>query len=131
MEENEELDSDFNFYEPQSRGKMPYVNKYPGTPIVKVTGSLVSVSENAQIKIGVNKKSEVGFSEKDGIFYISVLPIDSKIKGFKVWPMENTKSIYLQCKSLIKKGFPKGFYEISESVYHKGIDWYELKPFEF
>lgn len=125
--------SEFNIYErlDKGTGRGSFLAKYPDKSLILINTKVTSISQYAQQKLRITKEDRVVFSERNGIKYMAVLPIDSSIKGYKVQIMNNSKSMYIASTSLIKRGFKGGYYELKEPIYSGGIDWFEIEPFDF
>lgn len=134
MKEKKEIDlSEFDIYERDGSGACGYVslaNLHPDKPIITINKFVVTISKCVQDKIRVKKGDYVVFSRREGIEYMAVVPMDSKMAGYKVGSTNKSKSLYVSAFKIIKNKFKVGVYVLLEPIFVGGIDWFELEPFE-
>ncbi len=121
--------SEFEIFERLADTGAPLMSRYPNKPLVLVGKNLAAVSPLGIKKIGIAKDSRLVFSKRNEIGHIASLPITSNINGYKVQRINRSKQVFIASKSLIKRGFQEGYYEIKEPIFAGGIDWFELEPF--
>ena len=106
-----------------------HLGKFIGKPLVFLNNSVGSMNDDASKKLGAKNSDAVVFAKRNDIMYVAVLPFDSKIRGF-ILKDRGSKSgtLFFNISKVYK--YDKGIYEILESVYSGGIDWFELELIE-
>jgi hypothetical protein len=99
----------------------------PAITIRKTSGAINSF---AQELMDIKDGDSVLMSKKDGILYICVLPMDSKLVGFVAKKYSNASSLrYRSLPLVIKYEIKAGIYQLTGEILHdstRSIDWYKL-----
>ncbi len=121
--------SEFLIFEKLHSGPNSLICINKDKPLLSIGKSLISIGNTACKKMGVEKNSLVAVSTREDVIYFCILPMDSKIKGYKIQKYSSS-SLYVVSKSLINRGIQKGVYLVGDSLFVGGIDWFELEKFE-
>lgn len=120
--------SEFNVFH-QRPSREVIISKYPDKPLIVIHPTLVSISHPAQEKLFCTKVDKILFSKRGESYYAGIQSIDSTMKGYAVYAMTNSKSLYIHGKRLVLRGLEPGNYLVGEPVFSGGIDWFELELF--
>lgn len=119
----------FNIFEATRKGaRGSVISKNSDKPLIFISTLIATLTESSKIKVQLEKDSKCVFAEKGGVNYFAVLPLDSKVFGYKTVSMKHSKNIYVPTKKAVSDGLNVGLYEICDPVFSGNIDWYELNP---
>lgn len=129
MKKNTKTESGFELFERMTNGRCNSLySQNPEIPIILITKTTINFGKCAYEKIGLNEKNRYILAKKDDVFYISILGIDSKIKGYKVNQV-SPQVMRSSSKTFIERGVVEQAYKILDPILINGVDWFELEIF--
>lgn len=124
-------ESTFKVFDSEGKsGKGSLYNVRSNIPLVHIGDNLGSISPCAQNKIGVTKKDRVVISIKDDDYFIAIIPLESKIIGYKIFIAKGGLSFGFSSKSSVERGVQIGYYKVLDPIYKNEIDWFKLELWE-
>ena len=122
---------DFNILEMLTNGVKGTYSLHSETPIISIAGTVTGVGKKAIEYLRAKVDDRVVLLEKQGVWYIAILPFDSKIKGYKVsmTSKKNNSLFIFNCRAK-ERGLSVGYYKLLPPIYVGGIDLFELEPFD-
>lgn len=120
---------EFEIFEPLSAGSVQSYSKHPDEPLIGFSKSHMGLSKKALEFIRATIKDQVVILNKNGAFYLAVISLTSKIKGYNLFTATGGTCVYANFK-IEKRGFDVGYYKLLDPIYVGGLDLFELEPFE-
>ena len=101
---------------------------YPEVPLISVMNIGVGFGKKAIEYLKLNKKSFVIFIRIEEVYYLAILPFDSKIEGYSI--VEQGKNNMVCGFKAHERGFETGYYKLLEPIFELDMDLFELERFE-
>jgi hypothetical protein len=122
---------DFELFQKMAAtGAVHAFNEHPDLSLINITKSYITISNTAVKQIGLKTDSRIITADKDGILYLVCLPFNSQLSGYK--RLKDTRLSYpvYSINYKMKSKFNTGIYEIVDTIFVSGLDFYELKFFK-
>jgi hypothetical protein len=68
-------------------------------------------------------------SQQTSNWYFAIIPITSKISGYRVYIEKGSRGVLkVNARSIVKRGLPRGVYRVGDPTYNSktGIEWFPL-----
>lgn len=121
---------DFNLIERLSNGMKRTYSLYKDVNLIGVTKTVVTIGVPSVNFLKCKKDDRCILLEKQGVWYLAILPFDSKIKGYKLnHPSSGGGILIFNCNAN-ERGLSIGYYNLIEPIYVNGLDLFELEQFD-
>lgn len=102
-------------------------------PVVNVSPKTISFNKASEKLLCLRDGVRVAFAIRNGYTYVAALPHDCKIRGLMLKKQGGATTYRALILPFMRESLPLdflGYWELVDSVFAGGIDWFELVKYE-